>query len=217
MADNTDISQLITESAPDAGSAQISQAVSEAGGDASAAQISQDIAEAGANASAAQISQAMWESAPNHAEVIISQLTIELSYGELVAPPAPLSTVRFDAGQGSIYYLVPQLSDSGLELRDKVIKAVRITGKFNAANFKLYAYGATEGINLADIELGTNSRTGAVAIPDTALVTQTRRFQVNVTRAALHTIRIEGQWDGTGMKDRIDEIEYELAEQGVRR
>ena len=151
---------------------------------------------------------AEWELPPLEwsAEGIISPL----SFGST-------TTKRFDAGTGNTYYLIPQLSDSGIELRDKVIKAVRITGKFNAANFKLYAYGATEGINLSDLELGLNSKTGAVAIPNSTLVTQTRRFQVNVSGAALHTIRIEGTWAGEGIKDRIDEIVYEIAEMGARR
>jgi hypothetical protein len=33
----------------------------------------------------------------------------------------------------------------------------------------------------------------------------------------MHLVRIEGRWDGTGDRDRIDEIFYEIAQQGIRR
>lgn len=128
-----------------------------------------------------------------------------------------VETARFDAGAGNAWWLLPQLSDSGVELRDKVIKAVRATAKVTNANFKVYGYGATEELDIASMIAGTNSRTGAVAIPDTTGVESTRRFQVNVPGSALHTTRLEGEWDGEGIKDRIDEVEYEIAEQGVRR
>jgi len=133
-------------------------------------------------------------------------------------PSGDTATKRFDAGTGNAdWWILPQLSDSGVELRDKTIKAVRITGKVTEASFEVYGYGATEELDIASMIAGTNSRTGAVAIPDTTGVESTQRFQVRVPRSALHTVRVEGTWDGEGIKDRIDEIEYEIAEQGVRR
>lgn len=134
-----------------------------------------------------------------------------------VATTGGIATKRFDAGSTNRWWIIPQLSDSGIELRDKVIKAVRITGKVTNANFKVYKFGATEPIDVDAMEAGTGSATGAVAIPDSTLVVSTRRYQVNVPGAALHTIRLEGEWEGDDIKDRIDEIEYEIAEQGVRR
>lgn len=127
------------------------------------------------------------------------------------------TTQRFDAGLGNSWYLIPQISDSGDNLRDKQVKAARVTGKVTDANFKMYRYGATDPIVMDDLTDGTNSITGPVALTDTANVTQSQRFQLNVPNSALHTIRVEGTWDGEGIKDRIDEIEYEVSEQGIRR
>jgi hypothetical protein len=136
---------------------------------------------------------------------------------ETPPPVGGMATKRFDAGTGNSYWLLPQLSDSGIELRDKVVKAVRITGKVTDAAFKVYGYGATEELNIASMEAGTNSRTGAVAIPDSTGVKSTQRYQVNVPGSALHTVRIEGEWGGDDIKDRVDEVIVELAEQGARR
>lgn len=133
-------------------------------------------------------------------------------------PSGGMLTQRFDAGTlGNSWYLIPQLSDSGDNLRDKHIKAARVTGKVTDANFKVYKYGATDPIVMDDLTDGTNSITGPVALTDNTHVTQSQRYQINVPNAALHTIRVEGTWDGAGIKDRVDEIEYEVAEQGIRR
>jgi hypothetical protein len=139
--------------------------------------------------------------------------------GEVESPSAvgDTATKRFDAGIGNSWWLLPQLSDSGVELRDKVIKAVRVTGKVTDAAFKVYGYGATEELDIASMIAGTNSRTGEVAIPDSTGVKSTQRYPVNVPGSALHTVRVEGTWDGENIKDRVDEIEYEIAEQGARR
>lgn len=204
MADNTDISQAISEIGADVGSAQISQLIAEIASEASggAAQISQEVIEIGANASTA----------------VISQLTIELGRGPEVIPPAdtPVGAFTFDEGLGNTWFIVPQLSDSGIELRDKVVKPFRVTGKVSNARGKIYRYGPTENIDIDAIEAGTGYAT-VVPLIDTTQVVQSKRHPVNVPNAMLHTIRIEGQWDGTGERDRIDEIIYEVAQQGIRR
>lgn len=219
MADQTDISQFIPETAPETGSAQISQDIQEVGASTSAAQISQDITEIGSNASAAQISQLEIESAPDHATVIISQLTIELGRGPEIVPPedSPLGT--FTVGFGGLdinWYLIPSVSDDDVELRSKVIKSVRVTGKITNANAKVYTYQPTEEINVDDLEDGVNAQV-TVPLTTTTQVVQSERFPVNCPNAVLETVRIEGQWRGTGIPDRIDEICWERAVQGVRR
>lgn len=132
-------------------------------------------------------------------------------------PPPPVSTGRFDAGLGNYWYIVPQLSDSGDELRDKVIKAFHVTGKMTAPYFSVYTYGPAQDIDVDDIEDGINSNSGKKALPSTTQVQRTARKQINCPNAELHTCRLEGTWDGEGMKDRIDEIAYEIARQGIRR
>ena len=152
----------------------------------------------------------------------ISQFVVELLVPLSEAPPPPpvtprVETVRFDAGAGSSWYLVAQLTDSGIELRDKTVKAFRATGKMTVPQFSIYGYGPTKAINVTDIEDGINSNTGKLALPTTTQVVQTARKQLNVANVMTHTFRLEGVWDGTGEPDRIDEVVYEVAQMGVRR
>lgn len=195
----------------------ISQEVIEAGAESADAAVSQSVLEAGADDSSIAISQVVLEAGADNADLYISQTVIEYSIGPSVSLTGNTAIKRFDAGLRNSWWIVPQLSDSGIELRDKVIKAVRITGKVTNANVKVYKFGATEPIDVDAMEAGTGSATGMIAIPNTTLVLSTRRYQVNVPGAALHTVRVEGEWVGENIKDRIDEIEYEVAEQGVRR
>lgn len=136
--------------------------------------------------------------------------------GSVAAPPAS-ATLRFNAGQGTDWYLVGQISDSGEEMRDKTVKSVTGVGKTTAAYIKLYGWQPTEEMVIEDLEQGINSATGAIAVEDTNNVARTERFQVNVAHVLLHTVRVEGTWDGVGIPDRIDEITYELAVHGARR
>ena len=154
--------------------------------------------------------------------IYISQFYTVVMVPEGDVPPPPTSppavqTGRFDAGLGNTWYLVPQISDSGDELRDKVIKAFHATGKMTAPYFSIYAYGPAEDIDVDDIEDGVSSASGKKPMVSTTQVQRSKRFQINVPNAELHTCRLEGTWDGEGIKDRIDEICYEVARQGVRR
>jgi hypothetical protein len=151
------------------------------------------------------------------ANVRVTKLGVEVLRSVNVVPSATSGTFRFDAGLGTSWYLVPQLTDSGVELRDKVVKAFRATGKMTVPQFSVYGYGPEDEVNVTAIENGTDSNTGKIALPDSALVVQSPRQQVNVPNSVLHTIRLEGVWDGEGIPDRIDEIVYEVAQQGVRR
>lgn len=218
MADQNDISQFIPEVGPESGTGQISQLRSEVGADASSAQISQLPVEIGADASTAQISQLPIEVGADSADVIISQLTIELGRGPEVIPPddTPVDTFTFDEGLGNEWFIALQLSDSGDELRDKVVKSVRVTGKTTRALIKVYGYGPVEDIDVSNIEDGIGQRVTQM-MTDTTQVQQSKRFPVNIPRSMNHTVRVEGIDDGSGIRDRIDEIVYEVSRQGARR
>lgn len=202
MADPDDISQLVVETTGDTADNQLSQGIAEVAASASVAQLSQLIAEIAASASGFQI----------------SQLTIELARGPEVVPPTdnPVGTFTVGAGLGNDWFICLQLSDSGEELRDKVVKSYRCTGKTTSGVIKGYGYGPLENIDVENIEDGTGQRV-TVAIPDTDQVQQSKRFQVNLPNSAMHTVRVQGSWPGTGIPDRIDEIVYEVSRQGVRR
>jgi hypothetical protein len=203
VADPNDISQFITEVATDQSDAQLSQFIAEVSAAASAGQLSQSIIEAAAQASGVQI----------------SQLTIELLRGPEVIPPTdtPVGTFTFDEGLGNDYFLLLQLSDIREERRDHCVKSFLTTGKRSNVKVKIYGKGPLEDINVDDMEEGVNSNTGPIIVNDCAQVQRSKRYQVNVPNSMVSTLRYEGMWNGTGERDRIDEIVIELAEQGIRR
>ena len=131
------------------------------------------------------------------------------------------TTEIFDAGEGSAYWLVPQITDSGDELRSKTIKSIRVTGRLTNASAMVYGYDVGQPIIAEDLETGTRTNTQNTTRPqtftDTTEVTQTERKPINVANAALWTSRIQGDDTGNEERDRIDEIVCEVAQQGVRR
>ena len=137
-------------------------------------------------------------------------------------PPVGTGTFAFDVGEGglgSTWYLIPQLSDEGIELRDKVVKSVRVTGKVSNANIKVYGFGPLADVDIASMEAGTSSITGPIDLPDTTRVQQSQRFQVNCGNLMTSTVRVEGRWDASDGSDpdQIHEIAIESAQQGIRR
>lgn len=153
--------------------------------------------------------------------LVISQFIAELGVatGSIIPPTdtGPTRTVSFDGeGLGETYYLVLQLSDYGGEIRDHVLKAVDITGRFSDARVKLYRYGPTEPVTMSELENGTGY-TAVVELDTTTQVELSQRFPVNIPNARMSTIRIEGEWDGNSPRDRIDQAVVEAATQGIRR
>jgi len=133
-------------------------------------------------------------------------------------PPLPaVNTVRFDEGTGSSWYLIPPVTDSGNELRSKVVKSMRATGRLSNASMKAYAYDINDEINVADLEAGTNATTRAQDLPDSTQVAQSPRKQINAKNAVLHTVRLEGDDTGQAERNEIHEIVAEIADEGVRR
>lgn len=152
----------------------------------------------------------------------ITQFVTEVLVPLSETPPPPVVTPRveaqrFDArGGGSSWYLIPQLSDGGIELRDKTIKAFRPTGKMTNPQFSIYKNGSQEPIVVTDMEDGINSATGKIPLPTTTEVEVYARTQINVANAMLYTWRLEGVSGGEDV-DRIDEVTVEVAVQGIRR
>lgn len=197
-----DVSQFIVEIAAETGSDQASQFIAELLAATGNDQLSQFIADVLATTGRDQV----------------SQVTIELLRGPVVIPPSsnPVGTFTVGAGLGNPYDLTLQLSDTGIELRDKVVKDPRVTGRFTSAKLKIYGYGPKEDINVEDIENGTGFKV-MVTIDNCSQVRHSRILPLNVKNAMTHTARIEGIWDGVGIPDRVDEIVYQVARQGIRR
>lgn len=147
-------------------------------------------------------------------------MTVWAPSGDVPPPATPpvTRTMRFGAGAtGNSWYLVSSISDSGSELRSKCIKAVRAIGKVTDAALQIYTWDVTQDVDVADLEDGTNSITGDIAIPDTSQIQQTERYQVNCPNAVLHTVRIHGTWSGVGLPDSVHELCVEISIQGARR
>lgn len=146
---------------------------------------------------------------------VVVELIVPFTEGNTTTPG--VQTTRFDAGEGSDWYLCSPISDSGNELRSKAIKAAHATGRFTNASFMVYGYDVGTGINLDDLESGENSSSGPVPIADSTLVTQSARATLNIPNSCLHAIRLEGSDVGQPVRDEVHEIIYELAVAGSRR
>lgn len=199
-------------------STEISQEVQLAGADDASAEIPQAVPLVGADGAETDVSLFAVGVGADSAETEISQFVLLVGRGPEVVPPEdnPVGTFTVGAGLGLDWFLALQLSDSGIELRDKVVKDPRATGKFTSGKLKVYGYGPKEDIDVEDIEDGTGQK-AMVLLDDSTQVQQSKLLRLNVKNAMMHTVRIEGIWDGVGIPDRVDELVYQVARQGVRR
>ncbi len=135
--------------------------------------------------------------------------------------PRVAETMRFDAGEGSSYYVVAQVDDSGDELRSKTLKSIRTTGIRTNVSGMAFGYDVNQEISVEDLEAGTRANTRMTTrpqeFPDSTGVTQSERKPINIVNAVLSTVRIEGDDTGNEQRDQIHEIVIEQAKQGVRR
>lgn len=219
MADTGFISQSTQQAAADDAKTSVSQTAASIAADDAATKLSQQLAGVGTDDAATFVSQQQTGVATDDARTFVSQLCYLVGRGPQTVPPGDSSTrtFTFDAGLGNEYYLLLQLSDSGIENRDKVMKAVRVTGKIGNGKVKVYGYGPMQDINVSDMEQGVGQRTTVILDPASTQVQQSRRFPVNIPNSMMSTVRVEGFWDGEGDRDRIDEILIDLAQQGIRR
>jgi hypothetical protein len=156
---------------------------------------------------------------PSIGEVRVTQLAAEVMvpFTEGNVTSAGVKTVRVGTGNGNRAYLVAPIVDSGDELRGKVVKDARVTGKLTNGALRVYGYDVGVPIVASDLENGVNSSTRSLPLPHTTNVAQSALVKLNVKNAVLHTVRIEVDDRGEATRDRIDEIVYQVARQGVRR
>jgi len=155
------------------------------------------------------------------AQVQVTQVVVELMTPFVDTPviTTSASTMRFDAGLGSEWWVLAQLSDSGNELRSKSVKAAYVIGKVTNANLRVYRFDVGQEIDVQGMEDDERlvGATRALPLTDTANVAQSARKQINVTNGVMHTIRVSGDDTGLENRDRLDQLTYEVAIQGVRR
>lgn len=143
-----------------------------------------------------------------------------LAGGRTLAGPIEVNTYRFDevSGESISGYLAWGFSDDNEEQRAKVVKSARVTGRFMNASVGIFGYRASEDIPVAALEAGNaSSLTGAIALPNSTVVSRTQQFQMNVKNLQGYTARVQFTWDGTGERVRIDECVLQAAVIGSRR
>jgi len=128
-------------------------------------------------------------------------------------------TYRWDdetAGQSIAYQIAWQPTDEGLENRPKAIKAVRAVGKLNG-NAEIQIWGASpkSGIFVGALEAGS-SGIGPV-LPGSTFVIEHERIEIDIDNAIQWLPNIIGEWNGTGDRDRLDEVVVESIPRGARR
>lgn len=133
-------------------------------------------------------------------------------------------TYRWDddtAGVSVPWYLAWQFTDNGSEDRPNHIgKYFGIVGKIGAGG-TAGVYGAEPGesIPVAALEAGdhSTSKSGTITIPASSTVTEYDDIELNIDNLKQFTVRIDGTWNGTGSRDRIDEVCLESYPLGARR
>jgi hypothetical protein len=133
------------------------------------------------------------------------------------------STFRFDETDtvnpltSMPYYLLWQPSDDGEESKSKQIHSIRPVGKFTSMKIQIHGARPGEPLIVANMEAGANSISGDIAFPDTDEITRGLVGKMAYKNLAMYAIRLSGNWDGAGMKDRIDEIAVEVSTHGRAR
>jgi len=140
-----------------------------------------------------------------------------LAGGRAPAGAFSIGTFRYGelSGLPIDYYVAFQPSDSGVEEKQKKVNSVRVTGNGSSRHLQIFGARAGGSINITDIENGTNSLSGPIAIPDS--VGLARDFNTNhlVPRLQIWGIRLDGTYSGTGPLDRFDEIVADVDVHGM--
>lgn len=142
-----------------------------------------------------------------------------LAGGRTDAGPISVGTYRFDepSGEPVSGYVAWGFTDAGEEQRAKCVKFARVTGRLQNASLGIFGYRASEDVPVSALEDGNvSSLIGALALPDSSVVSRTQGYQMNVKNLQGYTGRLEFEWDGTGNRVQIDELILQAAVMGHR-
>lgn len=130
-----------------------------------------------------------------------------------------IKSYRFEAGSGSSvdYYLASNFSDSGEELRPKRLgPSFKVAGKITSGSLKVYGASSTQAIPVSDLEAGTNAL-ATLTLSNGTNVTEGAALKANIKNLRQHAVRVSGTWSGSGTRDRLEEVVYELSVEGARK
>lgn len=127
-------------------------------------------------------------------------------------------TWRYDTGSGLAvpWYIAWNYIDNGAEITAKAIRKLRPKGKFTVSNVQVYAVTPDTEIDVADLETGDNPAF-EVLLDSSTEVKQYEVTKCRVRNAMMWTARIDGVWDGFGIKDQVHELAVELDVYGQMR
>ncbi|HEY8560515.1 MAG TPA: hypothetical protein VIL74_09070 [Pyrinomonadaceae bacterium] len=150
------------------------------------------------------------------AEVVNDRLEF-LAGGRVSGGAFTVSTFRYDEADGATpvpYYFAIQGTDNNEEQRAKRIKSIRLTGR--VTNPVIQIHGAMRGgeISVSDIENGTNSLSGNILLDSSTGIVRNYKKNLVVKNLHLWSLRMSGEWDGTGDVDEIHEIVVEIESHG---
>lgn len=115
------------------------------------------------------------------------------------------------------YYVAFQMMDNGAENLDKRIEAIRVTCQ-TTSNGKVQIHGYQQGdtIDRDDIDDGTNAEY-EMSITNATAVTRHKRVKGGPKNLSIWCPRFSGTWDGTGDRDRLDELIIEFNIHGTKK
>ena len=130
-----------------------------------------------------------------------------------------VKSYRFEGGSGSVvdFYLASNFTDSGEELRPKRLgPSFKVAGKVTSGQLKVYGAASSQAVPVSDLEAGTNAL-ATLSLSNGVSVTEGAALKANVKNVRQHAVRLSGTYSGSGARDRIEEVVYELNVEGSRR
>lgn len=131
-----------------------------------------------------------------------------------------IKTYRFDevSGESVSYSQAWQFWDGGDEVRPKKIKSPRVVGKITDGTIGIFGAAPGEDIDVSLFADGNSaSKTGAIALDSGSGVEYRAREDACINGLMTFAPQIEGTWDGTGERDRIDELVLDCIVRGGRK
>lgn len=140
----------------------------------------------------------------------------EFLCGGRTATKREVKTFRYYEGDGTAipYYIVFQPTDLGEELRSKMMRSIRVTGRVNSLVAQIHGAAPGGEVSIANIEAGTNSLSGDITIGSSSGLRRMFRTKYLVKNLGIAALRLAGTWPGTGDPDRIDEVVIEVGTHG---
>lgn len=136
-------------------------------------------------------------------------------------------TYRFGAGETNLTsmqaYLLWQPSDDGYELTSKQINSFQVTGKLTTPVLQIHGARSGGSLSIRNMENGTGDYdttayfSGDITLGSSRKVKERLRKRVKIKNLSTYAVRLESNWNGRGIPDRLEEIVIGLDMHGRER